>query len=377
MLDRHPTGPSSSLNRIVRAQAGLARLLLGIALASSLGCSGGPRGQTGANAASQAMVVVATERAPGGGGRLVSVAQNGDRLHVLTQGQSRKVYIDRSPEFTPDGKMLFFASNRSRSRVDTTSLWTVGVSGGEPVRITQGEYSDRDPRVSPDGRWLYFCSDREGRFQLYRAQITADSSLQSIEQIPTGEGEVLSPSVSPDGQELVYMHIDAEGDSALWKVDSDGKGQPEQLTQGPLDMAPSWGRSGAIAYSTKGLGRPDADLYLLVDGESQLVVNSPTTDELGARWSRDGRYLFAIGMYRSAVDGKPLLGSLVFVDMQEETRVLRVLQDSSAVESRIGLAIFPDFFDPSAMRKNPEYHEALRKVMLQEALRNEAPLQAK
>ncbi len=322
------------------------------------------------------MVVVATERAPGGGGRLVSVAQNGDRLQVLTQGQSRKVFIDRSPEFTPDGKTLFFASNRSRNRVDATSLWMVRVSGGEPVRITQGEYSDRDPRVSPDGRWLYFCSDRQGRFALYRAQISADGSLQAVARIPTGDGEVLSPSVSPNGRELVYMRIDSKGDSSLWKIAADGEGQPQQLTQGPLDMAPSWGRSGAIAYSTKGLGRTDADLYLLVDGHSELVVNSPMTDELGARWSQDGRYLFAIGMYRSAVDGAPLLGSLVFVDMQEETRILRVLQDRSAVESRIGLAIFPDFFDPSAMRNNPEYHEALRKVMLQEALRNEAPIQA-
>lgn len=316
---------------------------------------------------------MATERSPGGGGRLVAVSEQGNRLRVLTNSTVPGILVDRSPVFTRDGKTLIFASNRKRRSVNLTSLWVVSVSGETPRRLTEGSYSDRDPRISPDGKWLYFCSDREGRFQVYRAPWDAlDTGPLQVEAITDSEGDILSPGISPDGKQIVYMRVDDKGSSSIWRSNSDGSGDSEQLSTGPLDMAPSWGRSGQIAFSSKVAGRSDMDLFLYTKGKGpQLLIDSPNTDETGARWSSDGRYLFAVGMYRSAKDGKHLLGSIIYTDMQERPRIYRVLQDQAAVESRIGLAIFPDFLDPSAMRRNPEYQEALLKVILQEAVRNE------
>lgn len=327
---------------------------------------------------SQAIVAVAAERAPGGGGRLVAVSENGNRLHVLTPATKSVIVVDRSPVFIPSGEAIVFASNRDRRKVGTSSLWIVPMAGGPAKRITRGEYTDRDPRISADGKWLYFCSDREGHLQLFRAPLSgALASLGAVERITNSEGEVMSPSISPDGSEVVYMEIDASGESTLWKTRTTHSRVATQLTQGPLDMAPSWSSTGQIAFSARAEGRSDMEIYLLgPEGSRTRVVDSVNTDETGARWSQDSRFLFAIGMYRSAVDGKPLLGSVIYVDMKEPVRSYRVLQDHSAVESRIGLAVFPDYLDPAAMRRNPKYHEALQKVILQEALRNEAPLRA-
>jgi len=39
--------------------------------------------------------------------------------------------------------------------------------GGKPVRMTNDAYEDRHPAWSPDGRQLLYASDRTGTYQLW------------------------------------------------------------------------------------------------------------------------------------------------------------------------------------------------------------------
>ncbi len=348
-----------------------------IVAASALSC--GPKspvqqGSSGFGGHSNAVILVAIERAPQGGGRLVSVSEDGSRIGVITQKErAPQVVVDRSPIFSPDGKILLFASSRGRKILSDSSLWSISVEGGTPVRLTYGDHSERDPRLSKDGHWLYFCSDRTGHFELYRGQLDKGmKTLSSVEALTQGDAEVLSPSLSPDGKSIAYMAVDPQGRSRIWKVALSGEKVPQPLTDGPLDMTPSYRDNGDIAFSAKVSDRPDADLFLLSGGKIEAVLDAPDTDETGPRWSIDGRYLFAIGMYRSVHDGNPILGSIVYIDMEETPRVYRALHDPSAVESRVGLALYPDFLSPDAMRKNPIYRDALLRVILREAVANES-----
>ena len=65
---------------------------------------------------------------------------------------------------SPDGKRIAFtvttvveAENRRHSEI-----WMVNSAGGEPVRWTSPGYESSNPRWSPDGKLLYFNSDRPG-----------------------------------------------------------------------------------------------------------------------------------------------------------------------------------------------------------------------
>lgn len=327
------------------------------------------------------VILIATERGQGGG-RLVGVAVDGSRQSELTQLDG-SVVLDRSPVVSPDGKWVVFASNRLRPHPQGTSLWRVSIEGGTPIRLTHGPHVDRDPRISPDAQWLYFCSNRagaysgSGTYNLHRAQLKDNGSLGTSEVVVSGEGQILSPSISPDGAEIVYMQVEASGESALWKAPTDRSASPVALTKGPSDMTPAWGPNGTIAFAARVPQRSDADVYLMPasGGERRVVLDTPITDETGPRWSKDGRYLFAIGMYRSATSDKPLLGSVIAIDLQE-VPMWRALHDPAAVETRIGLGLVPEGFSAREIRKNKPYKQALKEV-LTEALRNSGSQQSR
>lgn len=330
---------------------------------------------TGSTSEAAQIVLIATERGHGGG-RLVGVAVDGSRQRELTQLDGA-VVLDRSPVVSPDGHWVLFASNRLRREPQGTSLWRVSIDGGVATRLTHGPHVDRDPRFSPDGEWLYFCSNRAGTergsstYNVYRARLRDNGSVGESEVVVASEGQILSPSISPNGAEIVYMQVEASGESALWKAPTDGSTRPVALTAGPFDMTPAWGPDGTIAFASRVPQRSDADVYLMPasGGERRVVLDTPLTDETGPRWSKDGRHLFAIGMYRSATSGKPLLGSVIAVDLQEQVPVWRALHDPAAVETRIGLGLVPEGFSAPEMRKNKPYKQALTEV-LKQALRN-------
>lgn len=69
-----------------------------------------------------------------------------------------------SPALSPDGKHVAFtvttvkeAENKRHSEV-----WLVPVEGGEPYRLTAPGTESSNPRWSPDGRYLFFTSNRQG-----------------------------------------------------------------------------------------------------------------------------------------------------------------------------------------------------------------------
>jgi Tol biopolymer transport system component len=347
--------------------------LLVAAFACGPGKSSGTRTQvtTGVNKASD-VVLIATERSDRGG-RLVGIAIDGSRQTELTELRG-KVILDRSPVISRDGRWVFFASNRLRSGVEGTNLWRVPIAGGDPKRLTDGPQVDRDPRFSPDGRWLYFCSNRGGTYDLYRAPLGVDGDVGEVSIVVKSAGQILSPSLSPDGTEVVYMEVDSDGASRLWKSSVTDETRKAALTEGPADMTPAWGPNGEIAFAARVPTRSDADIYVMPEagGQRAMVLDTTVTDETGPRWSSDGRYLFAIGMYRSANDGKPLLGSVIALDREEQVPVWRALHDPSTVETRLGLGLVPGPIDANVLHQNKPYRDALREVLTQEVLRNES-----
>ncbi len=112
-----------------------------------------------------------------------------------------------SPRWSPDGGSVVFDGRIGLS----SSVFRVRATGGEPQRLTSGgAFEDLTPVVSPDGRWVYFTSNRAGRFQIWRIPFAGG------EAVPQTNTDGVAPEVSADGQYLYYLER-LWAPSQLWR----------------------------------------------------------------------------------------------------------------------------------------------------------------
>ena len=92
----------------------------------------------------------------------------------------------------------------------------VDTADGSFVNVTHDRAIDGDPVYSPDGRWLYFHSDRTGISNVYAYDLVTGKLLQ-VTNVVNG---AYQPEPSPDGKWLAYVGYTHEGyDIFLMAVD--------------------------------------------------------------------------------------------------------------------------------------------------------------
>jgi TolB protein len=99
--------------------------------------------------------------------------------------------------WSPDGKFLCFAASVIRN----TMFTVYPVAGGPEERLTTSPGLDDGPEYTPDGKYIYFNSVRSGLMQVWRMK--ADGSEQT--QITNDDNNNWFPHVSPDGKWIVYI----------------------------------------------------------------------------------------------------------------------------------------------------------------------------
>jgi serine/threonine protein kinase/Tol biopolymer transport system component len=178
------------------------------------------------------------------------------------------------------------------------AIWTVSKEGGPPVEVVNDRFYNWSPAWSPDGKFLYFASDRGGSMNLWRVGIDERSgSVQGVPQVITTNSEWSAlPSLSRDGRLLLYatnknrsfievVQLDPERGQAL--------GPPLLVYQGAraiytCSISPDGG------WLALGSSAPQEDLLLVRrdGGEVRQLTNDPERDR-APRWSPDGsRILF-------------------------------------------------------------------------------------
>lgn len=128
-------------------------------------------------------------------------------------GRARRVTNDRGPRFrhrvhgvSPDGATLSLIGMKTKKdgRV-ITDVMTIPSAGGEDVRITDDACPDDGAELSPDGRWIYFNSERAstkpGHAQLFR--IAVDGVV--LDALTDDKRVNWFPHPSPDGTRLAYL----------------------------------------------------------------------------------------------------------------------------------------------------------------------------
>jgi Tol biopolymer transport system component len=315
--------------------------------------------------------LVVSERGPSGG-RLAIVAENGDTLTSLTT-RGEGTVLDVSPAFSPDGRWIAFASSRERTPQEL-SLWIVAARPqSTPVRITRGDAVDLSPTWTTDGRALVFSSNRDGDLDLWRQALAFEGDGVRAEGEPEHltdlDGAELSPSVAKDGR-IAFSRV-AQGDVARSQISIRAPdGAIDDLTQGPADSGAAWTRDGAaIAFTAPNLRSGDApgvdgDLWLVdaAGGTPTLLVDAPGTDESGAVWSADGRWLFATSVAR-ADSGEAVFSSVVYLDQKAKQPTLRILDDAAGANPRLSVAVAPVGLDVGALAAGPVYADVLVDVI--------------
>jgi Tol biopolymer transport system component/predicted Ser/Thr protein kinase len=271
---------------------------------------------------------------------LISV-ETGER-HMLTQppaGYTGDLFV----AFSPDGKRLAFARDHGFTGGSVFGvpgdIYTVSVTGGEPVRITFDEANVNGMAWTPDGAELIFSSTRGGDPALWRvpaaggtpalvtgigqnacepaiarqghrlayAQLSQDLNIYRLELTGQPGGKRVasapasfisstrlegSPQFSPDGHRVAFAS-DQSGTPEIWACDSQGKNLV-QLTNfgGPRTDTPSWSPDGRFIVFASFPGG-NGDIYVVgSDGGNPRRLTFDPSAEGGATWSRDGRWIY-------------------------------------------------------------------------------------
>jgi TolB protein len=120
--------------------------------------------------------------------------------------------IDTEGTWSPDGKYIYFTSDRAGG----PQVYRISANGGDPERITfEGSYNAR-PRLSPDGTRLAMVHNDRGSFRIAVMNIERRDLLV----LSTGRQDE-SPSFAPNSDSLIYATRQG-GDGVLETVSADG-----------------------------------------------------------------------------------------------------------------------------------------------------------
>ncbi len=251
-------------------------------------------------------------------GSVVSLAQTGPTVDQL-------ISLKRvsSPAISPDGRHVAYTVREANWDEDgyETEIWLVETESGTNRQLTNAKKSSSNPQWSPDGRLLAFASDRSGKTQIYTIRIDGGEA----EAVTSGDDGVGgSFAWSPGGTHIAYTVTDPKSDewkerdkkygdfevvdadhrmTHLWVIDLANK-KARRLTEGAFTVGSfAWSPDGTrIAFDHRINGDPsnggtaDISIVTVSDGKVAPLVTQDGPDSRPL-WSPDGaRIAFSSAM---------------------------------------------------------------------------------
>ena len=227
-----------------------------------------------------------------------------DKGSTLTDGFSRS----RGPSFSPDGRTLFYVSNRGGSM----DLWRQKLNEeGEPVgpanAVSSGLGIRSVANFSSDGSRIAYSRGRFRVANVWRVPLLSDrpATWSDAEPLTFDQAFAEFVDVSPDGERLLVTS-DRASNPDLWILPSDG-GSMTPLTTGPTpDWDARWSPNGTqIAFYAYRTGAREIWVMPVEGGKARQL-----TTEGGAwpSWSPDGQDIVFTGSGFQSVFVVPVAG---------------------------------------------------------------------
>jgi len=158
------------------------------------------------------------DHAPSPDGKLIafsasSPASRQSQVYLANaDGSNAHVMVTATPSYfhgwSPDGKYLAYVlqhpgANGAPANYD---IFRVPASGGESQQLDSNAGYDDGPDYSPDGKWIYFNSDRSGGWDVWRIPAEgAGPGDEKAERVTSDEMEDWFPHPSPDRKWLLFL----------------------------------------------------------------------------------------------------------------------------------------------------------------------------
>jgi Tol biopolymer transport system component len=187
-------------------------------------------------------------------------------VEVETGKKTRRLTGDAvQPVWSRHGDRIAYWANTSGQR----DLWTVAAEGGEPVAVTADAATDWSPEWSPDGRWLYFSSDRGGSFNLWRVAIhpATGAAAGSPQPVTTGVRGMGYARFASDGSRLSAMAYERSFEQTIHEVDLNAS------------RAATSGAEGVALRPLRTLRNPSARWCSLSPDGARLACNTANAPE--------------------------------------------------------------------------------------------------
>jgi tricorn protease len=198
-------------------------------------------------------------------GKLVAFSYLGD-LWVVDSlgGVARHLTMhekhDYEPIFSPDGASIAFSSNRHGSY----DVFVVPVEGGKPARLTHDSAEDHVTGWSPDGKQVLFASSRQTDFPARVEMFVVPVKGGQARQVSAFEGR--EGAFSPRGDMIAYVRgpgtwfrkgYRGSANDDIWISSADGTNNRQLTSHAGQDNWPTWSPDGRyIYYVSDCLGGP-------------------------------------------------------------------------------------------------------------------------
>ncbi len=194
--------------------------------------------------------------------------------------------------FSPDGSHLLYSAKPPGEK--KRDIFVSRIDGSDEQNLTHQAGSSWSPEWSRDGRFIYFTSNRDGTRQVFRMR--PDGS--HIENISRNHDETSEYALSPDGRYIVFSsYLDNLKRRSLIVALSDGSSQ-RVLPEGGAHAI--WSPDGQwILYNRV----PDAALSIIhPDGSGERKIAGAS---VGLTWTSDSKAVLygSRSIFRAKLDG--------------------------------------------------------------------------
>jgi dipeptidyl aminopeptidase/acylaminoacyl peptidase len=203
-------------------------------------------------------------------------------LTQITSGD----YDDAQPAWSPDSRLIAFASNRSKpdpDRTYNTDIWVVAANntdkGVQLTQVTTNPGDDSAPAWSPDGKLIAYTTQLDPHLFQYATHHVAVSPASG------GSARVLTqsfdrnasaPRFSPDGNSI-YFIADDDGTQILARVSATGGEVTRAIAGRFILYAYSLAKNGDIAAQIDMADRP-SEVYFQPAASNKLARLTKTND---------------------------------------------------------------------------------------------------